>query len=292
MDCRHRRLQSRPRASLPSSRCAAPFTIHASTIEFSLALNKVSNYKHMSWYVHFLVWIVPQQIFDYGNLWKFSTVMIESRGAKLKKHALRTSCWRPLQATKTVYNYIDRHTGRAVRREQSYTSSAMQQMRERICFTEANSHDTSSAFARPEQLRLKHEMRMCKLKCELADNMSVDDAATMVSALASKTSPGCSCDDLSLLCLYITTYGHNQWCSLSTWARPPGFIALMSHVPMGFVWSKSSLKSAVLSVVSAVMSLSHFLVCALPDPIIHCGAARIRVLDHPTLRGPLSSMPS
>eukprot|EP00965_Chrysotila_dentata_P082960 2736844-Pleurochrysis_carterae.AAC.2 len=114
--------------------------------------------------------------------------MIESRGAKLKKHALRTSCWRPLQATKTVYNYIDRRTGRAVRREQSYTFSAMQQMLERIVFTEATSHDTTSDFARPEQLRLRHEMRMCKLKCELADDVSLDDANTMVSALASEVS--------------------------------------------------------------------------------------------------------
>eukprot|EP00965_Chrysotila_dentata_P055548 1842847-Pleurochrysis_carterae.AAC.1 len=158
-------------------------------MEFSIALNKVSNYKHMSWYVHFLVWIVPQQLFDYGNLWKFSTIMIESRGAKIKKHALKTSCWRPIQASKIVYNYVDRRTGRAVKREQSYKSSPVEQMLLRIAQTGEISHDSTSAFARPEHLRLKHEMRMCKLKCELADEVSVDDAMTMMDALQSKAPP-------------------------------------------------------------------------------------------------------
>eukprot|EP00965_Chrysotila_dentata_P193218 6175617-Pleurochrysis_carterae.AAC.2 len=141
-------------------------------IEFSNALNKVSNYGHMSWYVHYIVWIVPQQIFQYGDLWRFSTIMIESRGAKLKKIARATVSWRPLQASVTVCNYIDRKTGRAVRREQNYNSSAMEQMCNRILFMEGQTHDSESVFARPENLRLRQQLRSCKLKCELADDVS------------------------------------------------------------------------------------------------------------------------
>eukprot|EP00965_Chrysotila_dentata_P093481 3088131-Pleurochrysis_carterae.AAC.1 len=49
---------------------------------------------------------------------------------------------------------------------------------------EDDSHDsTVSSFARPENLRLQQQMRSCKLKCELADDVSVDDALTMLDAL-------------------------------------------------------------------------------------------------------------
>eukprot|EP00965_Chrysotila_dentata_P167585 5534061-Pleurochrysis_carterae.AAC.1 len=48
---------------------------------------------------------------------------------------------------------------------------------------EDNSHDSTSSFARPENLRLQQQMRSCKLKCELADDVSVDDALTMLDAL-------------------------------------------------------------------------------------------------------------
>eukprot|EP00965_Chrysotila_dentata_P133384 4410507-Pleurochrysis_carterae.AAC.1 len=99
---------------LRAGACTGP---HIS-VDFSNALNKVSNYGHMSWYVHYIVWIVPRQIFQYGDLWRFSTIMIESRGAKLKKLGRLTCSWRPLQASKTVYNYVDRRSGQAVRRTQ------------------------------------------------------------------------------------------------------------------------------------------------------------------------------
>ena len=56
------------------------------SIEFSKALNKVSNYKHQSWYVHYLVWIIPRQIFELGDTWRYSTCAIESR---VPKPALR-----------------------------------------------------------------------------------------------------------------------------------------------------------------------------------------------------------
>eukprot|EP00965_Chrysotila_dentata_P017172 570119-Pleurochrysis_carterae.AAC.2 len=56
--------------------------------------NKVSNCRRQSWYVHYLVWIVPRQIFEYGNLRKFFLCAIESGGAQLKKFARKTVCWR------------------------------------------------------------------------------------------------------------------------------------------------------------------------------------------------------
>eukprot|EP00965_Chrysotila_dentata_P131236 4338500-Pleurochrysis_carterae.AAC.1 len=59
----------------------------------------------------------------------------------------------------------------------------MEQMMKRIVAREEASHDTDNVFARPEKLRLKLELRSGKLKCELADSISVDDAVSMVSAL-------------------------------------------------------------------------------------------------------------
>ena len=89
--------------------------------------------------------------------------------------------WRSLGAT--VYNYIDRRTGLAKRRSQRFTSSPALQMMERISVAEAQWRDTTSVFARPEHLRLKMQMRACKLKCELADDVSVGDAMTMLQTL-------------------------------------------------------------------------------------------------------------
>eukprot|EP00965_Chrysotila_dentata_P151986 5022313-Pleurochrysis_carterae.AAC.4 len=75
--------------------------------------------------------------------------MIESRGAKLKKLGRRTVSWRPLKASKTVCNYVDRQTGRAVRRAQKYRSSPMEHMCLRMLMIEVDlSHNTSSVFAR------------------------------------------------------------------------------------------------------------------------------------------------
>ena len=89
--------------------------------------------------------------------------------------------WRSLGAT--VYNYIDRRTGLAKRRAQGFSSSPALQMLERISVAEVQWRDTSSVFARPEHLRLKMQMRSCKLKCELADDVSVGDAMTMLATL-------------------------------------------------------------------------------------------------------------
>eukprot|EP00965_Chrysotila_dentata_P148413 4899910-Pleurochrysis_carterae.AAC.1 len=62
----------------------------------------------------------------------------------------------------------------------------MEQMMKRIVAREEAAHDTESVFARPEALRLKQQLCKCKLKCEMADSVSVDDALTMMDALTRK----------------------------------------------------------------------------------------------------------
>ena len=102
-------------------------------------------------------------------------------GARLKRIGRKVVSWRKLGSA--VYNYIDRRTGLAKRRAQGYDSSPMLQMMERISVAEVMWRDTTSAFARPEHLRLQMQMRSCKLKCELADDVSVGDALTMLQTL-------------------------------------------------------------------------------------------------------------
>eukprot|EP00965_Chrysotila_dentata_P118745 3926421-Pleurochrysis_carterae.AAC.2 len=70
----------------------AAFNTWISYIKFARCLNKVPNYKHQSWYVHYVVLIVAQQPFDYGNTWRFSTCAIESRGARLKRTGSEQHC--------------------------------------------------------------------------------------------------------------------------------------------------------------------------------------------------------
>ena len=102
-------------------------------------------------------------------------------GARLKRIGRKVVSWRSLGAT--VYNYIDRRTGVAKRRAQRFSSSPMLQMMERISVSEVQWRDAESDFARPEYLRLQMQMRSCKLKCELADEVSVGDAMTMLDTL-------------------------------------------------------------------------------------------------------------
>ena len=88
------------------------------------ALNVVSNNSHQSWYVHYLIYIVPRQMYKYGNTWRFSTAPIESRGARLKRLGRKVVNWRA-RAANTVYNYVSRADGAGgsqVRRSQKYDS--------------------------------------------------------------------------------------------------------------------------------------------------------------------------
>eukprot|EP00965_Chrysotila_dentata_P260393 6213889-Pleurochrysis_carterae.AAC.2 len=59
-------------------------------------------------------------------------------------------------------------------------------MLKRIVAREEASHDSDSVYVRPEALRLRQQLRNCKLKCELADLVDVDDALSMIDALQKK----------------------------------------------------------------------------------------------------------
>ena len=119
---------------------------------------------HKSWYVHYLVWIVPRMIFLHGDLWRFCTAAMESRGARLKRMGRTVICWRPYQEGNSVYHYIDHRTGEEVTREQSYKSSPMEQMLSKMLAQEVAWH-SDSVFVRPTKLRLQHELRRRRLKC-------------------------------------------------------------------------------------------------------------------------------
>ena len=138
------------------------------------------------------MWIIPQQLYDYGNTWRFSTCGIESRGARLKRIGRKVVNWRPYAATRTEYNFKNRKTDEQGQTSQNYESSPMLQLMSRMAYTESTWEDASSVFVRPEKWRLRQQLRSCKLKCELADDVSVDEAASMVEALRSKADASAS----------------------------------------------------------------------------------------------------
>eukprot|EP00965_Chrysotila_dentata_P001773 58671-Pleurochrysis_carterae.AAC.8 len=105
-----------------------------------------------------------------------------------------------------IQTHVDSRTGRPVRRTQSYSSSPMEQMLKRIVAREETSHDeNSSVSARPEALRLRQQLRKCKLKCELANSITVDDALSMIDALQKKQA-SCSCEILELVAFLSFSY--------------------------------------------------------------------------------------
>ena len=117
--------------------------------------------------MHYLVWIVPQQIYKYGDLWRFCTAGIESRGAILKRIGRNNVCWRPFQQGVSVYHYIDVRTQKEVTRQQTYKSSPMEQMLRLAVARECTSH-SDCGYAHPQKLRLELQQRKRKLKCEFA----------------------------------------------------------------------------------------------------------------------------
>eukprot|EP00965_Chrysotila_dentata_P261876 6214393-Pleurochrysis_carterae.AAC.3 len=93
-------------------------------IAFTKELNKVSNFKHKSWYVHVIVFVVPQQIAKHGDTWVYSTMAIESRGARLKRYGRSTVSWRKAVNGWSSFDYTNRASGAKVQRTQRYMSSA------------------------------------------------------------------------------------------------------------------------------------------------------------------------
>ena len=145
-------------------------------IQFAEALNLVSNYKHKSWYVHLAVFVVPQQLADEGNTQRFSTAPIESRGARLKRLGRRVVSWRKYLAPTALPGrlHVSRKTGAPVRVAQTYQSSPMHQMLMRMSAAEDMWHSLST-FARPDKLRLKHQLRTRHLKCEMVPEEGVHE---------------------------------------------------------------------------------------------------------------------
>eukprot|EP00965_Chrysotila_dentata_P036091 1201770-Pleurochrysis_carterae.AAC.1 len=152
-------------------------------------LNKVSNYRQQPWYMHYAVFIVPQQIWEFGDPLRFSTAAIESRGARLKRIGRRVVCWRPYAANGSVLNFIHRRTDEAKHGIQKYGSSPTEQLLMRICAQEEALHDTQNMFARPEKLRLREQLRSKKLKCDVADAKdAADSVIDMMSVLSQRAS--------------------------------------------------------------------------------------------------------
>ena len=85
-----------------------------------------------------------------------------------------------------AYNYINRKTKERGHSAQTYKSSPMDHLMGRIAYMEESWTDATSVYARPEKMRLRQQLRSCKLKCEIADEVSVEDAVSMVQALRSK----------------------------------------------------------------------------------------------------------
>ena len=135
-----------------------------------------------------IVWIVPQQLFDYAMATPGASLPVPSRGvawcSRLKRIARKCPCWRPLAATKIAYNFFRSDTKERGHSGQAYGSSPMMQLMERIAFQESTWTDTQSVFARPDRIRLRQQLRSSKMKCEIADEVSVGEAVTMVSALS------------------------------------------------------------------------------------------------------------
>ena len=159
-------------------------------VAFGAALNGVSNYKHKSWYVHFLIWIVPRQISWVISGATLSTAAIESRGARLKGMGRTVISWRSYQDGKSVHHYIDHRTGMEVTREQSYKSSPMEQMLAKVACLEDAWH-SDSVFVRPAKLRLQRELRRRRL-CEFdTEAAQADGIGSMSEVLLSKSREVC-----------------------------------------------------------------------------------------------------
>ena len=72
---------------------ALTFSKHAAKL--TTTMKDLSIGKHKSWYVHLVMWVLPVQMADVGDMWAFSTGPLEQRGARLKRIAREVVSWRP-----------------------------------------------------------------------------------------------------------------------------------------------------------------------------------------------------
>eukprot|EP00965_Chrysotila_dentata_P237893 6202182-Pleurochrysis_carterae.AAC.1 len=137
-------------------------------IAFAMQLNKVSNFKHKSWYVHMIVFVVPQQIAEHGDTWVYSTMAIESSGARLKRYWRVTVSWRKAVNGWSSYAHTDKASGAKMQRTQRYMSSAVQQLLMKACAMEESWHSLAP-FVTPEKGRLQQYLLTRKLKCDVGE---------------------------------------------------------------------------------------------------------------------------
>ena len=111
-----------------------------------------------------VTFIVPRQLFEYGDTFRFSTATIEARGARLKRLVRTVVCWRPISCASRTFSWKDR-AGKIRKRVDKYNSSPMEQLLKFVCAQE-ESWSSDDAFARPEKLRLQQLGCATRIKLE------------------------------------------------------------------------------------------------------------------------------
>ena len=81
-----RTVEYKKQRALAFAKCAA---------KVSTTMKDLSIGKQKSWYVHLVMWVIPLQMAEVGDMWAFSTGPLEQRGARLKRIAREVVSWRP-----------------------------------------------------------------------------------------------------------------------------------------------------------------------------------------------------
>ena len=152
--------------SRPPASNARVSRVRVAATDFAKYLNKVSDYKHKSWYVHLAIYVVPQQMYLYGDLRRFATHAIEGRGARFKRLVRRCISFRPWSKSGFYFDYVDRKTNKVKQRRQGNSTSAATQLLTRMLRLEQGWHKTDKVFAKPEHVRLQAQLRASRFKVQ------------------------------------------------------------------------------------------------------------------------------
>ena len=89
----------------------------------------------------------------------------------------------------TAYNYINHRSGKHVKSQRRYNSSAVHQLLKRVALAELGWHG-SHKFTAPDKLRLQARLRSTRIKVEVADAPPPDcpslQPVTMLSELTTR----------------------------------------------------------------------------------------------------------